>query len=127
MFGEGGPEEGIRIFYAGFFYHGQRYREFEREYFDDFHARDERLPRLRQLPDSQLIHVRDLYTDEELKTSATYNDALLRAHTQNGINVRLDGPNGSRIVWGPEIVPTLSTTTKYVVAAARAMPRVVNA
>ena len=99
VFGEGGPEEGIRIFYAGCFYHGQRHREFEREYFDDFHARDERLPRLRQLPDSQVVHVRDLYTDEELKTSAAYNDALLRGQFQNGINVRLDGPNGSRIVW----------------------------
>ena len=34
-----------------------------------------------------------------MKTSAAYNDACLRGHTQNGINVRLDGPNGSRIVW----------------------------
>ena len=97
--GDGGSDEGVQIFYAGFFSHGQRHREFERLYFDVYHARDERVPRIRQLPDSQLIHVRDLYTDMELKTSATYNEALLLSEQQNSINVRLDGPNGSRIVW----------------------------
>ena len=40
VFGDGGSDEGVQIFYAGFFYHGQRHREHEREYFDDFHARD---------------------------------------------------------------------------------------
>ena len=30
----------------------------------------------------------------------TYNELLARAHAQNSIHVRLDGPNGSRIVWG---------------------------
>ena len=28
-----------------------------------------------------------------------YNEVLVRAHARNSINVRLDGPNGSRIVW----------------------------
>ena len=97
--GDGGSDEGVQIFYAGFFSHGQRHREFERQYFDIYHSKDERVPRIRQLPDSQLIHVRDLYTDEELKTSATYNEALLLSEEQNSINVRLDGPNGSRIIW----------------------------
>ena len=33
---------------------------------------DERIPRLRlQLPDSQLVHMADLFTEEELKTSAS--------------------------------------------------------
>ena len=37
--------------------------------------------------------------DEELKTSAAYNELMVRAHAGNSINVRLDGPGGSRIVW----------------------------
>ena len=41
----------------------------------------------------------DLLTEEELKTSATYNELLVRGHAGNSIHVRLDGPNGSRIVW----------------------------
>ena len=60
---------------------------------------DERAPRLRRLPDSRLVHITDLYTDEELKTSAAYNELLPRARACNSINVRLDGPDGSRIVW----------------------------
>ena len=91
--------EGVRIFYAGFFCRGERYTEWERAYFDDYYPRDERIPRLRKLPDSRLTHCRDLYTDEERKSSPAYNEALSVGHTQDSINVRMDGPNGSRIVW----------------------------
>ncbi len=98
VFGEGRPEEGIQIFHAGFFYRGQRHRELEREYFDGYYPRDERVPRLRELPDSRLVPVRDLYTEKELKTSPAYN-FLSRGHAQKGLNVRLDGPSGTRIVW----------------------------
>ena len=99
VFGAGGPVEGVQIFYAGFFYHGQRRREWERKYFEVYYPRDERIPRLRGLPDSQLVHCRDLYTDAELKSSPAYNEALSLGHTQNSLNVRLDGPEGTRIVW----------------------------
>ena len=34
-----------------------------------------------------------------MKTSATYNEFLPRARAQKGLNVRLDGPRGTRIVW----------------------------
>ena len=42
----------------------------------------------------------DLFTGEELKTSALYNDFSTRVHAQNSIDVRLDGPDGSCITWG---------------------------
>ena len=71
----------------------------ERKYFDEFHPLDERIPRLRHLPDGRLVHVTDLYTDEELRTSVVYNEALPLGDTRNSLNVRLDGPNGSRIIW----------------------------
>ena len=45
------------------------------------------------------MHVKDLYTDEELKTSPVYNEALLRSESQNSLNVCLDGPGGSDIGW----------------------------
>ena len=60
--------------------------------------RDERIPRLWQLPDSRLVHVTDLYTAEEMKTSPAYNEILPRSDTGNGVQVRLDGPEGSRII-----------------------------
>ena len=99
VFGRGRTDEGVQIFSARFFRGGERLRESEREYFGVYHASDERLPRLRLLPDSRLVSVADLYTDKELRTSPAYNEALVKGHLQNGLNVRLDGPNGSRIVW----------------------------
>ena len=99
VFGRGRTEEGVQIFSARFFRGGERLRESEREYFGVYHPVDERLPLLRLLPDSRIVRVADLYTDEELRTSPAYNEALAKGHLQNGLNVRLDGPNGSRIVW----------------------------
>ena len=98
--GEGGQsQDDVEIFLARFCQRGERRDDLEREYFDVYHARDERLPRLRQLPDRRLVHVRSLYTEQELRTSPTYNESLPRAETQNGLNVRMDGPHGSRIIW----------------------------
>ena len=99
VFGDGDSEKDIRIVFAWSFVRGQRDRALEREYFRTYYPRDERAPRLRRLPDSRLVHITDLYTDEELKTSAAYNELLSRARACNSINVRLDGPDGSRIVW----------------------------
>ncbi len=99
VFGDGRSEDDIQIYFAGFFYRGQRLRELEREYFENYYPVDERAPRLRHLPDSWLFHITDLYTGDELKTSVAYNEALPRGHAQHSINVRLDGPNGTRIVW----------------------------
>ena len=97
-FGDGNSDEDIRIYFSWYFFRGQRHRDLEREYYEVYYPRDERVPRSRHLPDSQLFHTTDLLTEEELKTSATYNELLVRAHTRNGIHVRLDGPNDSRIV-----------------------------
>ena len=101
IFGDGHSEEDIQIYFAWSFFRGQRCRELERDYLKTYYPLDERVPRLRHAPDSQLFHTTDLYADEEeLRASVTYNELLARAHSQNSIHVRLDGPNGSRIVWG---------------------------
>ena len=98
-FGDGSSGEEIRIFFLWQFFRGQRHRELEREYYEVYYPLDERPPRIRHAPDSQLFHTTDLLTEEELKTSATYNELLVRGHAQNSIHVRLDGPNGTRIIW----------------------------
>ena len=88
-----------QIFYTRFCFRGQRDRELEHEYFGVYFPSDERIPRLTQLPDSQLVHVTDLYSYPERRTSMAYNEALARGKCQNGLNVRLDGPDDSHIVW----------------------------
>ena len=94
-----GGEADAQVWFAKAYSHGQRRQDLEREYFDNFYPHDERVPRIRSLPDSRLVHISSLYTQEELKTSLTYNEGLRRTGGQNGLNVRLDGPHGSRIVW----------------------------
>ena len=79
---------------------GQRREDQERDYLENYHPTDERVPRFRQLPDSRLVHVKDLFTAEELKTSPTYNEMLLRDGRQDSLSVRLDGPDGTSIAWG---------------------------
>lgn len=84
---------------ARLFYGGQRDRELEREYVDDYYPGDEAVPRVRRLPDSQVVHVRDLYSEQDRKTSAAYNEMLPRLGYENSLDVRLDGPHDTRIVW----------------------------
>ena len=95
-----GPKDDIWASALGFYARGQRREDLEREYLEVYHPIDERVPRVRQLPDSRLMHVKDLYTAQELKTSPTYNEMLLLNHHQDSLNVRLDGPDSSNITWG---------------------------
>ena len=99
MVGEG-PRDDVRPLFVGAYCRGQRREDLEREYLGSYHATDERVPRFRQLPDSRLVHVKELYTAEELKTSPTYNELLPRGDQQNSLVVRLDGPDGCHITWG---------------------------
>ncbi len=98
MVGEGPPDD-IRALFVGLYYRGQRRTDLEREYLDVYHPINEAIPRQLQLPASHLAPIKDLYTAEELKTSPTFNEALLRGKYQNGLNVLLDGPGGSRMTW----------------------------
>ena len=99
VFGSGTSHDDVVIYLARLCYRGERNEALERRYFEEYYAQDERVPRFRALPDSRLVHVSELYTDEEKKTSAAYNEALPLSDTQNCLSVRMDGPNGSRIVW----------------------------
>ena len=99
VYGSGTSHDDVVIHLARLCYRGARNEALERRYFEEYYPRDERVPRFRTLPDSRLVHVSELYTDEEKKTSAAYNEALPLSDTQNCLSVRMDGPNGSRIVW----------------------------
>ena len=99
VFADGAPVDGVQILFARFCFRGERYEERERGYFTDYYPLDERVPRIRQLPDSRLVHVSSLFTEEEMKSSPVYNEAVVHCDARDSLNVRLDGPNGSRIVW----------------------------
>ena len=43
----------------------------------------------RQLPDSKIVHIANLFNEEERRTSIAYNEAAPRFEYENGLNVRL--------------------------------------
>ncbi len=73
--------------------------EWDLEYAQHYFPHDERVPRFLRLPDSRVVHVPTLYTEQEWKTSPTPNELLRRSHGRNGLNMRLDGPDGLHIAW----------------------------
>ena len=94
--GEGFGED-VQIYMARFYNQGQRREDLERLYYAEYYDADERVPRARLLPNAKLVHVSELFTAEERKSSPAYNEALPLAVSQNSLNVRLDGPDGCRI------------------------------
>lgn len=99
VFGDGAAPGEVDIFFARFCYRGERRADLEREYFGEWHAVDERLPRIRRLADGRLASARELLGEKKMRTSALYNELMARTDTRDSLNVRLDGPGGSRIVW----------------------------
>lgn len=99
VFGDGASRGDIDIFFAQACYRGERQAELEQEYFKVYYPLDERMPRIRRLPDSRIVHQDELFAEEELKTSPVYNEFLRRADARNSLMTRLDGPDGCRIVW----------------------------
>ena len=99
LFADGNSEPEIRVFFAWTLYRGEPHPELERWYYENLYDIDERAPRVRKAPDGQLLHMRDVYTEEELKNSPAYHALRTRGRGGEGINVRLDGPHDSRITW----------------------------
>ena len=95
-----GSKDEVQITFAGLYYRGERRDDWAREYIERYHPIDERAPRLRQLPDSRLVHITELYTAEELQTSPTYNESMRRLSGQDSLNARLKVQDGCHIVWG---------------------------
>ena len=76
VFGDGAAPDDIDIFFAQFCSRGQRCVELEREYFGTWHAVDERLPRIRALPDGRLAANEALLSETEMKTASMWRSAL---------------------------------------------------
>ncbi len=96
-YGDGATRDDV--FFARICARGERHRELERAYYGAYYPIDERLPRIRNLPDGRLTPTPALSTEAEKKTSPVYNELLPRVRARDGLVVRLDGPDASRIVW----------------------------
>ena len=86
------------IHLARIFMGKERRSDLEQLYFRDYYPRDEAIPRLYGLREGELAHKSDLYTDEEKKASAAYNEFRCAHCTENGLFVGIDGHDGDGIV-----------------------------
>ena len=95
----GDSGDGVRLDFVSFNQRGERRTDLERLYFDHYYGIDERVPRLRRLADGEPAHVRELYTERERRTSATYNEVVLAHGMGDSLNIRLNGPAGLRLAF----------------------------
>ena len=100
LFGDGESESGedARIAFQWTCSHGERRPDLERLYYGTYYPLDERTPRLRHAPDGRLFHNTEVLTERELRTSPAF-DFFRKHNGGDAVNVRLDGPRGSRILW----------------------------
>lgn len=89
----------LLVFQAHLWFDGRRREDWERRYWEDYMPQDERVPRVLRLPSGHLVPTGDLYTDREKRHSLAYNEALAQTGAQNGLHVRMEGPEGSHILW----------------------------
>lgn len=89
------------LFAAGY-YRGERRPDLERQYLEDYHPWDERVARLRRLPDGRLVHITQMYSELQLKTSRSYNEFSRRSSGQNSLNARMDGSDGTNNLGHPQ-------------------------
>lgn len=98
IFGDGDTHEDARIAFHWTCQRGERRPDIERLYLGTYYALDERVPRLRFAPPARLFHNSEVMTDSEMKTSPAYQ-AFKTYNCAEAVNVRLEGPAGSRILW----------------------------
>ena len=98
-FGEGRSHRDAALFFLRFCWGEERREDYERTYLTNYWHRDERVLRWIRLPESTLVPTPSLYTERERQVSAVYNELLRDRRAQNGLNIRMDGPAGSHVVW----------------------------
>ena len=94
-----GFDDDVRLHFARFLRGGESCEELGREYFENYYPHDEAVPRIRRLAHGRLVRAADLYTEDERKTSPTYNESMPRTRNDKGLLARFDGPDGMRIIW----------------------------
>ena len=107
-------------------FHGEPMGEAERLYVQEYGFRDERLPRLRDLPAAHLLHNRQIYTAQERRTSAVYCSVLPRVGSNNQLNVRLDGHHDTDIVWAVTKPAGLDWMSEQAAFLERLLPHVAH-
>ncbi len=99
VYGDPSPGREPVVHMARFFVGAERRQDLEHRYLRDYCWQDEAIPRLYGLRDGELVRKSDLYTDDEKRTSAAYNEFRRVNKTENGLFMTLLGVDGCGMVW----------------------------
>ena len=94
-----GSAAGHRIHFVRCFAGGESRQDLAREYFEVHYPHDVGMRRLMKLPEGRLVHLPDLWTEDERRTSPVYNEGWRSLDARNGLNAHFDDPDGLRLVW----------------------------
>ena len=97
--GEGESEQDYQFYFLRICLHGERRSDLERLWLETGFPADQSISRYRPFPFDRTIHITEVYTEDELKTSLGYHILRTHAYAGNAINVRLKGPGASRVLW----------------------------
>ena len=97
--GEGDSDQDYQFYFFRICLHGKRRPDLERMWLETGFPADRSVSRYRRFPFDRTIHITEIYTEEELKSSLGYHLLRTRAHAGNAINVRLKGPGASGVLW----------------------------
>lgn len=89
----------VRVVFFSLHYGGEPAQDLAREYFDVYQPHDEGPPRLWERRAGQPVHLPDLYTEKELRTSPAYNEGWRHRRGENGLITRFDGLDSLSTVW----------------------------
>ena len=93
-------DDDVRLHFVRHLTRGGTDEDLVREYYSVYYPLDEGVLRTRLLPHGELARVRDLYSEDERKTSPGYNEGMRLLGSRNGLRTQFDGRDGLRIVWG---------------------------
>ena len=92
-----GPGGDPEVHMSRFFFGMQRRDDLEESYYRDYYPRDEAIPRLTGLPVGELVYKSDIYTDQEKRTSAAFNEFRCVNKTESGLFTWIHARDGSDV------------------------------
>lgn len=94
-------EGGFEMLFEAVYHHREHRPDLQRDYKENYFAKDERVPRFLRMPDMRPFPMQALYSEDERMTLPPYNEAMPRYVAVDGLKARMDGPEGSHICWIP--------------------------
>ena len=98
-YGNPNPVHSPEVFFARTYAGTERREDWEHAYITEWVPRDECIVRLPMLKHGQFAFMRDIYTDQEKKTSPVYNEFRRITKSQDGVLVVLHGSDGCGVLW----------------------------